>query len=118
MDTGYICIDENIFETLVAVSEKDQSMGLMFQPEPTPVMSFVYASPKINKFWMKNTPSSLDIVFCCNGVVTEICKGEPFSTSTIGGNKLSDLIVEFPFGTVKNMNIKIGSEVVLQSKNA
>ena len=111
MKNGYIYVDSNIFPTLLAISEDEQSKGLMYEPYPPPIMSFVYAEPRIVKFWMKNTPSPLDIVFCCNGNIKQICTGEPLSTKTIGDDYLSDLIIEFPFGTVKNSQIKIGHKV-------
>jgi uncharacterized membrane protein (UPF0127 family) len=111
MDTGYIYVDDNIFTTLLAISEDEQSKGLMYESFPPPIMSFVYAEPKTNRFWMKNTPSPLDIVFCCHGIVKQICKGEPYSTSIIGGTYDSDLVIEFPYGTVKNASINIGSKV-------
>jgi uncharacterized protein len=111
MEKGYIYVDENIFPTLLAISEDEQSKGLMFEPFPPPIMSFLYTEPRVMKFWMKNTPSPLDIVFCCNGSIKQIHKGEPYSTSTIGDNSLSDLIIEFPYGTVKNSKIEIGSKV-------
>lgn len=113
MENGYLYIEENIVPTLLAISEQEQSLGLMHQPWPPPIMSFIYASPRISKFWMKNTPSPLDIIFCCEGKVVEICKGEPHSTATIGGADLSDLVVELPYGMAKEMNIQIGSEIGL-----
>lgn len=108
MQKGYVYIGDNVFTTFIAISEKDQQHGLMNVNWPPPVMSFVYASPQINKFWMKNTPSPLDIIFCCNGKVLEIYKGEPYSTSIIGSNKYSDLVIELPFGTTINSGIKLG----------
>ena len=57
---------------------------------------------------MKNTPSPLDIVFCCEGKIVEIHKGEPYSTSAIGPNKSSDLVIEFPYGTMSSMEIQLG----------
>jgi len=111
MEHGYIYINDNVFPTLLAISEDEQSMGLMFEPFPPPIMSFVYSSPRINKFWMKNTPSPLDIVFCCNGKITQICVGEPFTTHTVGEDQPSDLVVEFPFGTIDSANIKVGDKV-------
>lgn len=66
MKTGYVYIDNNVFTTLLAISEHEQAQGLMHIEPPTPVMSFVYDRPKINKFWMANTPAPLDIVFCRN----------------------------------------------------
>jgi uncharacterized protein len=111
MEKGYICIGNNIFPTLLAISEPEQQRGLMEQQWPPPVMSFIYTYPRINKFWMHNTPSPLDIVFCHQGKVSQLHIGEPFSTEMIGDNKFSDLIIEFPHGTVDKSEIKIGHSV-------
>ena len=113
MEQGYVYIHNNIFPTLLAISFDEQSQGLMHQEWPPPVMSFVYAEPRLNKFWMKNTPSPLDIIFCRNGSVLEICYGEPYSTSVIGGDHLSDLVIELPHGTVASTSIRIGHSVGL-----
>lgn len=80
---------------------------MMYREWPPPVMSFIYASPGVNRFWMKNTPSPLDIVFCHNGKVSEICYGEPYSTSVVG-TQISNLVIELPHGTVESAGIKIG----------
>lgn len=112
MEQGYIYINNNIFPTLLAISAEEQAKGLMHQEWPPPVMSFVYDSPRVNRFWMKNTPSPLDIVFCHNGKVAEICYGEPHSTSVIG-SQLSDLVIELPHGTVDSVEIKVGQAVGL-----
>ena len=117
METGYVYISEYIFPTLLAISDQEQAKGLMRQPWPPPIMSFVYASPRVNKFWMKNTPSPLDIVFCNNGEITQICKGVPNSTATIGDNSFSDLVIEFPYGTMEQSNVKIGNSVGLIKPN-
>ena len=108
MENGYIYINNNIFPTLLAISSDEQSQGLMHQEWPPPIMSFVYDSPKVNRFWMARTPSPLDIIFCHNGKVSEICYGEPNSTRMIGGDLFSDLVVELPYGTAATSNIKIG----------
>ena len=113
MEQGYIYIHNNIFPTLLAISAEEQSKGLMHQAWPPPVMSFVYERPRINKFWMKNTPSPLDIVFCHDGRISQICYGEPHSTSVIGDNLPSDLVIELPYGTTKSSDIKIGHAVGL-----
>ena len=60
---------------------------------------------------MHQTPSPLDILFCHNNRIKQICKGEPYSTSIIGGDYLSNLVIELPFGTVKNSGIKLGANV-------
>ena len=113
MEEGYIYLQDIVFPTLLAISSDEQSLGLMYQQWPPPIMSFVYGSPQINKFWMKNTPSPLDIVFCLDGKVSQICSGKPYSTDIIGSNDVSDLVIEFPFGTMSANKIKVGDSVGL-----
>lgn len=117
MESGYLYINNNIFPTLLAISQKEQERGLMEQSWPPPVMSFIYSIPQCNKFWMKNTPSPLDIVFAHNGVITQICYGEPYSTAMIGDDRLSDLVVEFPYGTIYSSDIKLGHKIGLVKPN-
>jgi uncharacterized membrane protein (UPF0127 family) len=111
MESGYIFIEDNVFPTLLAISADEQSKGLMFEKFPPPIMSFIYTEPQINKFWMKNTPSPLDIIFCCDGEIKQICVGEPYSTQTIGGDNPSNLVIELPFGIVHQSVIKLGNKV-------
>lgn len=112
MEKGYIFIHDNVIPTLLAISAEEQSKGLMHQAWPPPVMSFIYDSPRVNRFWMKNTPSPLDIVFCHNGKVSEICYGEPHSTQVVG-TQMSDLVIELPHGTADSISIKVGQTVGL-----
>lgn len=113
MESGFVSFEDKVFPTLLAISEQEQAKGLMYQAWPPPIMSFVYPMAKVSHFWMKNTPSPLDIVFCHKGKVSQICKGEPYSTAMIGASEPSDLIVEFPYGTVIQSNIKLGQNVDL-----
>lgn len=103
-------------ETILAVTADEQERGLMHHAWPPPVMSFVYSKPGINRFWMKNTPSPLDIVFSLNGQITNICKGEPNSTALIGAWEPSDLVVELPYGTCEKIGINIGDNIGLINK--
>jgi hypothetical protein len=112
MEKGYVFIHDNVIPTLLAISADEQAKGLMHQEWPPPVMVFVYATPSVNRFWMKNTPSPLDIVFCHNGKVSEICYGEPHSTQVVG-TQMSDLVIELPHGTADSINIKVGQTVGL-----
>lgn len=111
MKSGFIYIANHVFESLLALSEEEQIQGLMEQPWRPPVMSFVYSYPKINKFWMHRTPSPLDIIFCCNNKIINIDKGEPYSTAVIGSDHQSDLVIELPYGTVKNCQLKLNQKV-------
>ena len=118
MKQGYIYIGDNIFDSLLAISSEEQSQGLMFKDPPVPVMSFIYPNPRINKFWMKDTPAELDIIFCCDNKISQICKGIPFSTQIIGDDKNSDLVIELPFGTIKSLGVKINTNVGLLKSTA
>lgn len=111
--TSQLRIGKYIVTTLLAVSTEEQERGLMGKEWPPPVMSFVYNIPTVNRFWMKNTPSPLDIVFALNGRIIDIHKGEPNSTKLIGEQRFSDLVVELPFGTCTKLGIKIGDKVAL-----
>jgi uncharacterized membrane protein (UPF0127 family) len=70
-----IYVNGKWFNTEVAISEAEQAKGLMFKEWPPPVMVFPYKDATIRKFWMKNTVSPLDIVFCREGKFVEILKG-------------------------------------------
>jgi uncharacterized membrane protein (UPF0127 family) len=113
MKTGYLEINNSIFNTLLAISSDEQEQGLMFESWPPPIMSFIYASPRPVSFWMKNTPSPLDIVFCYDGKIKKIAKGEPFSTASISSNCEVDLVVEFPYGTMSSLGVSQGHKLEL-----
>lgn len=53
------------FRVEVARTPEQQSRGMMFRDRLTPDrgMIFPYASPQPLRFWMKNTPNSLDLIF-------------------------------------------------------
>lgn len=99
------------FNTLVAVTEKEQSVGLMYKKWPPPVMIFPFKTASYRKFWMKNTPSALDIIFVRSGKVVGIFKGEPLSTAGVGPNEPADLVVELPHGTATRFGLFVGDEV-------
>lgn len=111
MKNGFIYIGNNVFSTLLALSDEEQKKGLMHIKPPTPIMTFVYKYARVNKFWMANTPSKLDILFCINGKISQIHTGEPYDFSSIGNDEKSDLVIELPYGTVKAKGIKIGQNV-------
>ena len=109
-----IKISEHEFPTILAITAEEQEKGLMFQPWPPPIMTFVYSQPSVNKFWMKNTQSPLDILFCFSGQIIAIENGEPHSTKIIGDNRLSDLVIELPSGTCTAHDIRMGNNVELK----
>ncbi len=101
-----------ILPTKVALTEKEQQQGLMHVAWPPPNLIFPFKKPKIVKFWMKGTPSPLDIVFAKDNKIIAIYQGEPFNTTLIGPeDKLTDLVAEFPSGTVDRLKISIGQSI-------
>ncbi len=99
------------FDAKVAVTEREQNIGLMNQAWPPPVMFFPYKISGIRKFWMKNTPSPLDIIFCRDNRIICICSGEPMSTTMVGPDEPADLVVELPKGTAEKQSFSIGDIV-------
>lgn len=83
-------------ECRAAVTHEQKMQGLMFQENP-PNMAFLYPKPSVNKFWMKNTPCNLLIIFCYRGKVIAVEEGTPFSLKSIGPNRISDLVIEVPY---------------------
>lgn len=108
-------IKNSIFNNvLIAITDAEQEKGLMFKSWPPPIMAFPYNKAEKRKFWMKNTSSPLDVIFCKNNKIISIFKGEPFSMKNFGPDETSDLVIEFPYGMAKNLDIKAGDEVKLQ----
>jgi uncharacterized membrane protein (UPF0127 family) len=110
----YILVNGNKITTKLAITEDEQETGLMGQSWPPPVMSFPFETKAIRKFWMKNTPSPLDIIFCNSGRVLEIHYGEPYSQSFLGPNHPVDLVIEMPRGQAEKLGIAIGVKVKLK----
>lgn len=112
MDT--IVLGAQKLPTLVAITEEEQTQGLMYKPWPPPIMTFPFKQAKICKFWMRNTISPLDIVFCKSNKVVSIFEGKPLSLIQVGPNEPCDLVVELPKGTAKKLGIAVGSFVDLK----
>ena len=115
MNKGTIIINGKTFPCLLAVTSKEQESGLMGVKPPVPTMAFIYNSPVQLKFWMKDTPSPLDIVFCRNNHIISIMNGQPYSTAMIGPSIATDLVVEFNAGTCNKNGISVGDKIVLES---
>lgn len=109
---GEVTLGSTTLKTLLALTPEQRERGLMYVREPT-VMSFQFDRPIINKFWMRNTPAPLDIIFARRGQIIDICYGEPFSTRMVGPDDISDVVVEVPHGTCAKHGITIGDSLNL-----
>lgn len=114
MDRAILAIAKYQTKVLVAESVLDQMTGLMHREPPLPHMVFPYKRAENVRFWMKNTKQALDLLFCFNGKIAQICKGDPYSTVMIGDDQmLSDLVIELPYGTCQKLGINLGDPVQL-----
>lgn len=109
-----IIINGESLPTLIALTEDEQEMGLMYQKWPPPIMSFPFKSSEIRKFWMKNTPSPLDIIFCNSGRIVGIYDGKPYSKDLVGPDLPVDLVIEIPAGMAKKLSVDCGDNVKLK----
>lgn len=110
----FVIIGKTKLPVLLAITEEEQQIGLMGKKWPPPNMAFVYSYPRINKFWMKNTICPLDIIFAKDNKILNIFKGEPLCLVPIGDNVFSDLVVELPYGTSQQLNLKSGDFIKLE----
>lgn len=97
-----------------SLTKKEQYNGLMNVKEPA-FMVFLYKEVCMPKFWMKNTPQPLDIIFCnINNEICSIKKGEPFNERLVKSNTPCKFVIEAPFGFCNKNGIDIKNRVKLK----
>ncbi|MEA5578609.1 DUF192 domain-containing protein [Anabaena sp. UHCC 0451] len=104
----------------VAQTPEQQAMGLMYRPAlpDDRGMLFVFPSPQPVRFWMKNVPVALDMVFLQNGVIKYIqtaappCNSEP--CPTYGPNEPIDQVIELRSGRAQELGLQVGDQVKIQ----
>ncbi|WP_231663889.1 DUF192 domain-containing protein [Pseudanabaena sp. 'Roaring Creek'] len=102
----------------VANSPDEQEKGLMFRPPLTDDrgMLFPFIPARPVAFWMKNTPSPLDIIFLLNGEVKAIarnattCKSDPCPIYPEGG-VVADNVIEVRSGLTQELGLKEGDRI-------
>lgn len=114
MSSDWIKLGIHRLETLVAISDQEHERGLQFEVWPPPIMSFYFKKSGIHSFWMKDTPSPLDIIFCHNDRIIDIIAGQPLSLRHVGPNRETNLVVEIPRGLSKKIGLEIGQSAKLQ----
>lgn len=105
----------------VAITPQQQMMGLMYRPAlpDDRGMLFVFPSAQPVKFWMKNVPVALDMVFLHNGVIKYIetaappCKEEP--CPTYGPDVVIDQVIELRANRATELNLQIGDRIKIES---
>ena len=107
---------ENIFDVELAVTERQQSQGLMFRRSmaANAGMLFDYGALKQIQMWMKNTYIPLDMIFIdSNGKVINIVERTiPESLIIISSRGRARAVLELNSGTASRLGIKEGDRVV------
>ena len=105
-----------IFNVEIADTEDTRIKGLMWR-ENIPFgtgMFFVWEREAYRNFWMKNTPSSLDIIFFDkNGNFINVHENTiPFSLDNIPSLKPSKYVLELIAGSSKKFNLYNHSKII------
>ena len=115
--TAQATIAGETFDLEVAQTPRQQQLGLMFR-EALPDnrgMLFPFSRPRPARFWMKNVPVGLDMVFLYQGQVQGIFEAPPCESDpcpTYGpGNVLVDNVIELRIGRAAELGLREGDQV-------
>lgn len=99
----------------IADTEPERALGLMGvrDLQENQGMLFVYPNESHNRFWMKNTPTSLDMLFISRDKkIVFIAKSTvPFSEDVIDPEVSSQFVLEVKAGFVEREHISVGDSV-------
>ncbi|AXJ96013.1 MULTISPECIES: DUF192 domain-containing protein [unclassified Sphingomonas] len=103
-----------------AVTAQQQERGLMFRTDLTPDGGMLFwpypaggGAPKEASFWMKNTPTPLDIVFIrADGTIATIAENAvPYSETPIPSGEPVAAVLELVGGRTSELGIAAGDKV-------
>ena len=103
------------FEVEMAIAPSQQITGLMFRKEVPPGtgMLFDWGAPRDSQMWMRNTISSLDMLFINNdGTIRTIAEHTvPQSLAVIDSKGPVRATLEIAAGTAEKLDIRVGDHV-------
>lgn len=106
---------EHAFLVEIADDETERQRGLMFRPplEADRGMLFQFEAAREQGFWMKNTPSSLDIVYIGpqGRIVSIAAHTTPYSEAGIPSNGAANGVLELRAGRAGEIGAKAGDTV-------
>lgn len=104
------------FTVELAISAREQERGLMFRERMAPDagMLFLYDTPVMASFWMKNTILSLDMLFIeKDGTIANIyADAEPGNLTPIRSTKPVTGVLEINAGLASRLGIHPGDRVL------
>ena len=108
------------FQVESAKTEAEQARGLMFRTDLKPDGGMLFwpyppagGAPVVANFWMKNTPSSLDILYIrADGTIARIAENTvPFSETPIPSGEPVGAVLELMGGRAAELGIAEGDLV-------
>ena len=104
------------FNVEIADNNETRSKGFMWReniPDGTGML-FVWKKEAYRNFWMKNTPTSLDILFFDGDgkFLNVVEKTKPFSLDNIQSSEPSQYVLELISGSAKIYNLNGGSKIL------
>lgn len=117
-----ISVGDKTVSIQLALSDSEMQQGLMGRKDLKlgQGMMFIYPYPTVMSFWMRNTPTALDIgYFSADGILREIYPLHPFDERPVQ-SKREDLLfaLEVLQGGYAEMGIKPGAQLDLDSLRA
>jgi len=103
------------FTVYLAISEEQRAQGLSFVTDLPPDYGMLFVFPELRRInmWMKDTPSSLDLLFIeKKGKITKIISdATPNSTTIITSGDEASAVLEMNAGTARRLRIVTGDRV-------
>ena len=100
----------------MALTPEQQMVGLMFRPSVGPAegMLFDWGAPRESAMWMRNTITSLDMVFIrADGRIQRIAEHTvPQSLATIESRGPVRATLELAAGTAERLGLRVGDQVL------
>jgi uncharacterized protein len=99
----------------IADTPDKRATGFMYRRElaADAGMLFLFPAPAPQKFWMKNTPLPLDMIFIgpARTIVGIVADTKPFSTNPVGPDEPSLYVLEVNAGFAAQHGLAVGDQV-------
>ena len=111
-----ITVGKDVYHIEVAVTQEEQSLGLMNRKElkSDEGMIFLYKEDRKLSFWMKNTLVPLSIAFISkDGTIKEIHHMKPESLTPVNSTHSVRYALELPQGSFERSSVSVGDKIIL-----
>jgi hypothetical protein len=99
----------------IADTPDKRATGLMYRRDlgADAGMLFLFAQASAQKFWMKNTPLPLDMIFIgpTAKIVGIVADTKPFTTNPLGPDEASQYVLEVNAGFAAKHGVAVGDQV-------